>query len=130
MKKYLNVIISVVILILEALPQGVVLRFANPEGEPFHNTFSYFDLTPFGYANFAPLLTVICTIILLIASILYCVKRRGIKLIKTLSVIGFVLTLIPSIMHGIEYLTWIAVVIAIMFLVEFAITITLKNKGE
>ena len=53
-KKSLFVVLPLVALILELLPNGVVLNFANPDGEPWRRTYSYFSLTPFGYANFGP----------------------------------------------------------------------------
>ena len=67
-------------LILELLPYGAVLRFARPDGaEPFRQTFSYFNLTPFGYANFGPFLTAVLTVGLLFAAFLTVLSgsRRG-----------------------------------------------------
>ena len=51
--------LPVITVIVELRPYGAVCNFGNPEGEPWRETFSYFDLTPFGYANFAPFLTAI-----------------------------------------------------------------------
>ena len=56
-KKSLFVVLPLATLILELLPNGVVLNFANPEGEPWRRTYSYFSLTPFGYANVGPFIT-------------------------------------------------------------------------
>lgn len=62
MNKRLSVLIlPAVALALEALPWGAVLNFANPEGTPFRQTFSYFSMIPFGYANFGPFLTALLT---------------------------------------------------------------------
>ena len=44
-------ILPVITIVLEILPYGAVCNFANPEGEVLRETFSNFDLTPFGYAN-------------------------------------------------------------------------------
>ena len=67
-KKIILTLLSVFVLILEILPYGAVLRFANPEGEPWRKTFSYFDLINVGYANFAPFITAVlsCVLIFLI----------------------------------------------------------------
>ena len=46
-KRLLYVLLPIVTLILEILPYGAVCNFANPEGEPFRKTFSYFDLIIF-----------------------------------------------------------------------------------
>ena len=53
-KRLLYLILPLVTVILELLPYGAVCNFMNPEGDPWRETFSYFSLTPFGYANFAP----------------------------------------------------------------------------
>ena len=65
-KKLLITILITVTFILELLPNGVVLNFANPEGESWRRTYSYFNLIPFGYANFAPFITALLTIVLII----------------------------------------------------------------
>ena len=72
-KRLLYVLLPIVTLILEILPYGAVCNFANPEGEPFRKTFSYFDLTPFGYANFAPLITAIITCIVFLLIVIFCI---------------------------------------------------------
>lgn len=62
MKKRLPLLLfPVLALILEALPYGAVLQFARPAAAPLRELYSYFDLTPFGYANFAPLFTALGT---------------------------------------------------------------------
>ena len=60
-KRFLYLILPIITLILEALPYGAVCIFASSPTEKHRETFSYFDLTPFGYANFAPLFTAIIT---------------------------------------------------------------------
>ena len=72
-KRLLYVLLPIVTLILEILPYGAVCNFANPEGEPFRKTFSYFDLTPFGYANFAPLITAVITCIVFLLIVIFCI---------------------------------------------------------
>lgn len=73
--RILLVIFPLAALILELLPNGVVLNFANPEGEPWRHTYSYFSLTPFGYANFGPFLTAILTCVLLALELSACLSR-------------------------------------------------------
>lgn len=72
-KRWLYLILPLVTLVLEILPYGAVCDFANPEGDPLRKTFSYFDLTPFGYANFAPLITAVITCIVLLLGVIYCI---------------------------------------------------------
>lgn len=65
-----NLIIAAVIIILESLPYGAVLSFGEPASDGsikfLRRTYSYFDLTPFGYGNFCPLLTAVLSCVLLI----------------------------------------------------------------
>ena len=48
-------------LILESIPGGVVMTFAPGPGETLQVPASYFDLLPFGYGNFFPLITSVLT---------------------------------------------------------------------
>ena len=67
MKKRLPLLLlPALTLVLEALPYGAVLQFARPDAAPVRELYSYFDLTPFGYANFAPLFTALGTCVLLV----------------------------------------------------------------
>lgn len=75
-KRLLYLILPVVTVILELLPYGAVLNFMRPSVDGttighFRELYSYFDLTPFGYANFAPFLTAIVTCIVLAMLIIY-----------------------------------------------------------
>ena len=79
-KRLLYLILPIVTLILEILPYGAVLNFMRPPASGqddapighFRELYSYFDLTPFGYANFAPLITGIITCIILLLVAVYC----------------------------------------------------------
>lgn len=94
--------ILIVILVLELLPYGAVLHFGNPEGEPLRETFSYFDMTPYGYANFGPFITAILTCLLLVISIInLLVDNDKIKTtIKIVSLIALVASLAPLIVNS------------------------------
>ena len=115
LKKILLAVLSLSALILELLPSGVALNFANPEGEPWRRTFSYFDLTPFGYANFGPFITAILTCVLVVLVALYCFKhKKGLK-IAMLNVSGFAAaaSLMP-LMFGVRYITVIGIAISVL----------------
>lgn len=94
--------VLIVILVLELLPYGAVLYFGNPEGEPLRETFSYFDLTPYGYANFGPFITAILTCVLLVISVInLLVDNDKIKsTIKIVSLIALVASLAPLIVNS------------------------------
>ena len=63
MKKISLVVFPALTIVLEALPMGAVCTFAIFPTERVRETFSYFSLIPFGYANFAPLITAILTVV-------------------------------------------------------------------
>lgn len=113
-----------VILVLELLPYGAVLYFGNPEGEPLRETFSYFDLTPYGYANFGPFITAILTCVLLVISIInLLVDNDKIKTtIKIVALIALVASLAPLIVNSYSV---IGGVISLLLLV--IVVISMKN---
>ena len=107
MKKFSLLICPLMILILELLPFGAVLNFANPEGESFRETFSYFSLTPFGYANFGPFITAILSCILFISVIIYVLKGKLKKFSIILGIIACATSLSP-LLFGLQYYSVIA----------------------
>ncbi len=113
-KKWFSVFFALATLILECLPWGAVLRFANPEGEPWRKTFSYFSPIPFGYANFSPLLTAVLTVFLVIFCLmnLRLAKKKIKKTALVLSVIATVLSLCP-LLYGVSYLSPIGIAITL-----------------
>ena len=95
-KKGIALLTTMIALILEILPYGAVCNFANPEGEPWRRTYSYFDLTPFGYANFAPLLTALLTCVLLLLLLVSLLTKKPMKTpIRSVSVLATLLSLAP-----------------------------------
>ncbi len=121
-KKFLFTVLSVVVLILELLPNGVVLRFSNPEGEPWIRTYNYFSLTPFGYANFGPFITALLTCVLLVFAVIYLFKQgKGLNAaIMIVSGIAAATSLMP-LMFGVEYITVIGVIITLLLVGTFGV---------
>lgn len=127
-KKTLFVILPLIALVLELHPNGVVLNFANPEGEPWRRTYSYFSLTPFGYANFGPFITAILTCVLLVLAVIYLFKpHKGLNT-AILNVSGFAAaaSLMP-LMFGTDYITVIGVVITLLLAGTFGACFIKKN---
>ncbi len=122
--RLLPLICPIAALICEALPYGAVLNFANPEGEPFRQTYSYFDLTPFGYASFAPLITAVLTCVIMLVSVIFAVKpkRKTAKTLAVLSGIAFVISLAPLI-YGISFFSAVGAVISAALGVNTAVSI-------
>ena len=114
--------ILAVILVLELLPYGAVLHFGNPEGEPFRETFSYFDLTPYGYANFGPFITALQTCSLLVMSVvdLFLNNRRlknALRIVAFVALVAFLGPLLVncySIIGGAISILLLAVLIILM----------------
>lgn len=126
-KRILLTVLSVIILILEALPDGVVLMFANPEEEPWRRTFSYFSLTPFGYANFGPFITALlsCVIATLIIILLFKNHSAIKKALRFISAAAVVTSLMP-LMYGTDYLTPISIFVS--FLLSFVFLLSLIKE--
>lgn len=121
-KKFLLILLSIVALVLEILPYGAALNFANPEGEPLRETYSYFSLTPFSYANFGPFITAILTCALLVLAIVGLFKySKGLKT-AMLNVSGFATaaSLMP-LMFGTDYITPIGVIITVLLAGSFGV---------
>ena len=131
-KRLLYLIFPIITLILEILPYGAVCNFANPEGDPWRKTFSYFDLTPFGYANFAPFLTAIITCVVLAFLLVYLFtgKTKTIKVAKVLLCVGVVLSLCP-LLFGINYFSIVGALISASLIAELVLLlVAAKTQGE
>ena len=130
-KRLLYLLLPIVTLILEILPYGAVCNFANPEGEPWRETFSYFDLTPFGYANFAPLLTAIttCAVLALLLLYLFTDKRPIKAAARVLGCVGTVLSLCP-LLYGVSFFSVVGAWITISFIAEAALLFAVKVPSK
>lgn len=118
-KRSLYLILPIITLVLEALPYGAVCNFARPEGEPWRKTFSYFDLTPFGYANFAPLLTAIASCVIFVLILVYCIKGdvRTASKAKIVLFVAVIMSLGPLVL-GIRYFSLVGGLITLSLVAE------------
>ncbi len=131
-KRLLYLILPIITLFLEILPYGAVCNFANPEGDPWRKTFSYFDLTPFGYANFAPFLTAIttCVIMAFLLIYLFAGKTKPITVAKVLLCVGVVLSLCP-LLFGINYFSIVGALITASLIAELVLLfVATKTQRE
>ena len=131
-KRITYLLLPIVTLILEILPYGAVCNFANPEGDPWRETFSYFDLTPFGYANFAPFLTAIitCIILALLLAYPFTGKTKTITVTKVLLCVGVVLSLCP-LLFGINYFSLVGALITVSLIAELILLfVAAKTQRE
>lgn len=120
MKRIALLVLPLTTLILELLPNGVVLRFANPDGDPWVRTYCHFDLTPFGYANFGPLIAAVLTCVLLLLVMIYLFKpRKGLNT-ALMNVSGFAaVAAFGPLIFGTEYLTVIGIVVGLLLVATF-----------
>ena len=101
-KKLIILCILLCTLVLEILPYGAVCNFANPEGPPDRTTYSYFSLTPYGYTNFAPLITAILTCVLLLIVLISIIFKKAIgKKTAILAGIASLISLCPM-LYGLD----------------------------
>ena len=74
-------------------------------------------LTPFGYANFAPLITATLTVAIFLLS-LFSLKKKGVlKALFVLSIITVVISLLP-LMYGLNYYTLVGAFITVTLVIE------------
>lgn len=106
------------VLVLEMLPNGVILWWATPPGEPPKSTmYSYFALTPFGYAHFSPLITAVLTVAMTIFTVIVMIPgTRAAKSRNALFVCLIVTTVISAcpVLYGFKYVTVIGVFITLL----------------
>ena len=117
MKKVCLAVLPALTIVLELLPLGAVCIFATSPTERVKETFSYFSLTPFGYANFAPLITATLTVAIFLLS-LFSLKKKGVlKALFVLSIITVVISLLP-LMYGLNYYTLVGALITVTLVIE------------
>lgn len=121
-KKMITLALLLSALVLEILPYGAVCNFANPEGEPWRKTYSYFSLTPYGYANFGPLITAILTCVLLVIIILSILLKKDWN--KSISIISAIATLtsLAPLMFGFSSFSLVGAMISACILATFVIS--------
>ncbi len=121
-KRILLSVFAVTALVLEILPYGAVLNFANPEGDPWKHTYSYFSLTPLGYANFGPFITAVLTCVLIVLIAIFLFKpSKGLNT-ALINVSGFatVISLMPF-MFGLSYISAVGVAITVLLACIFGV---------
>ena len=127
--RILLLVLPALTLFLEILPYGAVLNFFNPEGEPWRQTYSYFSMVPFGYANFGPLLTALLTCGAAIVLALYSVSgRKGfLQTGKVILWVATVLSLTPLV-FGLSFYSLVGGLISITLAAQLVLLYCLKQK--
>ena len=117
MKKISLVVFPALTIVLEALPLGAVCTFSPSPTERVRETFSYFSLIPFGYANFTPLITAILTVVILLLSLISLKKDSVFNALFVLSIITAIISLMP-LMYGLNNYSLVGALITIALVTE------------
>ena len=127
-RKIIVLCLLAVTIVLEFLPYGAVIIFGNPDGTRNRETFSYFDLRPYGYANFAPLITAILTSVLFIMFLVYMFNNNPelYKRVKGVSIATVIVSFMP-LLRGVKNYTVTGFAISVALLLVFII-LQLKDK--
>ena len=129
-KRLLYLILPIITLMLEILPYGAVCNFARPATDGsighFRELYSYFDLLPFGYANFSPLITAVLSCLILFLLLLYCLsgKMKLAVAAKNLLYVAVAISLGPLIL-GIHFFSLVGALITISLLAELILLLRL-----
>lgn len=93
-----------VALVLEMLPIGAVMVFATSSTERTIEVYSYFSMLPVGYANFAPLLTGILTILIILLGVIALFRfDKAASIRRTIfvcSIISLLFSIVPVFLFG------------------------------
>ena len=129
-KKLFMLCTTLIALVLEILPYGAVCNFALDEGESLRQTFSYFDLTPFGYANFAPFIVALLTCALTVMIVVSLVSKKPMRTpVLTVSAVATVLSLAP-LLFGISYFSVVGACISVAMLLTTLVAFLYKEVAN
>ena len=108
----------------------MVCIFATSPTERIRETFSYFDLTPFGYANFTPFFTAIITCMVFVLLIAYCIKGNPNAAIKARNILYVAVVMsLGALIFGIEYYPIVAGLITLTLVAELLLLqFTIKSR--
>lgn len=104
-------------IILEVLPYGAVLKFAPGPDITKLEYYSYFNPIPFGYTNFAPLITAVLTVMLTVWTLVMFFVNRKAKATRNALFIAITVTAVISAcpaVFGIDYITGIGIGITVL----------------
>ena len=125
-KRLLYVILPIITLLLEITPYGAVCNFARPATDGsvghFRELYSYFDMTPFGYANFAPLITAMFSCFILLLALIYCITGKSKLLLLIKNTLPFcVVTSLCPLLLGIRFFSLVGALITVSLIAELLI---------
>jgi len=130
-----SAIVTLVIIVLESLPYGAVLNFGEPNSDGsigfIRKTYSYFSLTPGGYANFAPFLTAVlsCALMFVIVISIFMEKNALKNASRILSILALLTSLMPLLL-GVWYYSVCGLAISILLTGEIILHWVIGREGR
>ena len=121
-------------LILEMIPDALMLPFASGPNQWVTETFSYFSLTPFGYGEIAPVFTGALTIVAIVLSAINLLKvRKTFKLQNAdfiCAIIAFVLSILHLFKYGTAYMSFPNYAITALLLISVVLQAVVNRHIE
>lgn len=131
-KRLILLILPIITVFLESLPNGVVMYFMSPPNIQSNNSFveyfSYFEPFPIGYAEFSPFLTAVLSCVILLLLFIYCLCGKAGLL--TATKILLYITIIISLAHlimGLKYFTILGGFITVTLVIELIMLYIIKQ---
>lgn len=118
-RKILALIPLILAIILEILPLGAAIRTYTPSNGTNTQVFSYFSLTPFGYANFTPLIVGILSCVILVLAAAGMFAKIPKRIIGAVSVLAAALSVFPAFMGCYNLFSWIITMLLAMWTAAF-----------
>lgn len=125
----LLLLLCLVTLALELLPFGAVLNFGGDEGQVWVRRYSYFNLTPYGYAHVSPFFTAALTCILtaLTVAVLITDSATLQKVIRWLAPITLAMSLCPLLL-GLRFYSLVGALISVTLTLATVTAFFIKQK--
>lgn len=117
-KKIISIVSMLVAIVLMVIPYGVAMKFASSPTERVTLYYSYFDMIPFGYGNWFPIITAVLSIIIVLVLLIDSKRFNLKKVIKVLMSIG-ILSIILSWLTF-DTFTFISLLILIIYIFVLA----------
>lgn len=122
-------------LILEMVPGAVTLPFASGPNQWVTKAFSCFSLTPFGYAEYLPLLTGIFTTLATVLCLIYLFKKAGTARLQTAALLCNCMALAANVLlmfkYGFANLSlWNALFFAALLLAAVLLVLSIRKQAK
>lgn len=128
-RRWICLLLPILTIVLELLPYGAVCNFGSPNGAVTRETYSYFSLVPFGYANVGPMITAVLSCIVLVIGVAYCASGKRALLISLLgaTLFAFILSGLP-LLHGVSYYSLVSGMISLSLMLEMIVEVVFLIK--